>query len=320
MFQRNSQSILAIDLATDAVRALDVRIRHGNLTVNAFASQAIGAGTTDNLPDRHLAALDQLVTTHHLRSRRCFVAMPTSLVVTRTVQLDHNKALSPEEQVRWTLQNCIAFDPRDLVFDFWPISEDAANGRAREILVVATQASIVHRYLQGLERLTLTCVHLDVAPCAMASLIAHTASNKEAMIGTVVLCENVGFFAITEKQRVLFWRPFDLPANRGAAVVQASLERVGDEVSKCVSHMVGSMHIDNMAELLIYGHGSDDLAVTEYLKNRFHLPVRSPSPFEALPAEAISAELVQSMQHNVATRYCTAVGLAMQQSGGPDHG
>ena len=154
----------------------------------------------------------------------------------------------------------------------------------------------------------------------MASLVALTANNSDAMIGTVVLSENVGFFAITEKQRVLFWRPFDLPANRGTSVVQASLERVGDEVSKCVSHMVGSMHIDNMAELLVYGPGSSDMAVTEYLKNRFHIPVRSPSPFEILPETSLPADLQRTLEHSVATQYCTAVGLAMQHSGGPDHG
>jgi Tfp pilus assembly PilM family ATPase len=320
MFKQNSQNILAVDLATDAVRVLDIRLRHGVPEIKALASQTLAPGTSDALPDRHLAALEQLVAAQRLRSRSCIVSMPTSLVVTRTVQIDHNKTQSADEQVRWTLQNCIPFDPRDLVFDFWPISEDSANGRTREVLVVATQASVVQHYLQGLERLKLTCIHLDVAPCALASLIANTAANRDAMIGTVALSENVGFFAITEKQRLLFWRPFDLPANRGASAVQAGLERVGDEVSKCVSHMVGSMHIDNMAEMLIYGHGSDDLAVTEYLKNRFHLPVRSPSPFEALPAEAVSAEIAQAMPAGIATHYCTAVGLAMQQIGGANHG
>ncbi len=181
----------------------------------------------------------------------------------------------------------------DLIFDFWPVADPRAGTRTRETLVVATQATVVQHYLTGLEKLGLTCGHLDVAPCAMATLIARAAGNTEAMAGTVVIGETTGYFAIVEREKVLFWRPFDVPAAAQKVIssVQAGLDRVGDEISKCVSHMVGSMHLDNLSELLIYGHGSDDAVFTDYLKNRFHLPVRSPSPFDALSADVLSPEL-----------------------------
>ena len=321
MLQKKPDNTLAIDLGPEAVRVIDVKIRKGQTSINSFTSQSIEAGTPETLPERHLSALASLLTTQRFKTHQCIAAMPTSLVVTRTVALDHNKPQTAEEQIRWTLQNCLPFDAKDLVFDFWPISENLPTARTWEVLVVATQASVVHRYLRGMEKMKLTCAHLDVAPCAMASLIALTAANPDAMIGTVALSENVGFFAITERQRVLFWRPFDLPsAGKGGQNIHAHLDRVGDEISKCVSHMVGSMHIDNMSELLVYGHGSEDVVVTEYLKNRFHLPVRSPSPFETLPPAGMPADVQNALQHSVATGYCTAVGLAIQQSGVIGHG
>lgn len=98
------------------------------------------------------------------------------------------------------------------------------------------------------------------------------------------------------------------------AGVQGNLDRVGDEISKCVSHMVGAVHIDHLSELQIYGHGADDMVVTEYLKNRFHLNVRNPSPFEALNAPADTAST------KAATHYCTAVGLAVQDFAGAANG
>ncbi len=313
MLKSKTDSLLTIDLAPDAIRVLDVRVRHGVPTVTSFASAEVPGGTPETLPERHLVALGDVIARNHLKSRSCIAAMPTTMVVTRSLQVDYTKDQTTDEQIQHTLKNCLTFDSQDLVYDYWPITELAATGRPKDILVVATQASVVKRYLAGFEKLKLSCTHIDVAPCAVASLIRGNAGNPDAMVGTVAIAKNTGFFAISEKGKVLFWRPFELPVARGG--IQGSLDRVGDEITKCVSHMVGSLQFDNISEMLVYGHGSDDASVTDYLKNRFHLPVRNPSPFEALPASSMSGELRESIQANVATHYCTAVGLAMQPSG-----
>ncbi len=315
MFSKTTENVLAIDLAPDSVRALDVRFRKGRPQVQAFANQSVAPGGTETLPERHLEALGSLISTHRLKARTCFAAMPTNLVVTRSVAVDPSKPQPPEEQVRWTLQNCIPFDPRDLIFDYWPAGNPAANSRTKDVLVVGAQASVVRRYLAGFEKLRLTCAHLDVAPCALAELISRVTGGSDAIVGTVALTDTGGYFAIVERQRVLFWRPFELPANKGPANGTAAMDRVGDEISKCVSHMVGSMQVDHMAELLMFGNGSDDGAFSDYLHSRFHVPVRSPSPFDSLPPDAMSAEVRAAVQPAVATHFAAAVGLAMQPGG-----
>src|SRR5262249_25447824 len=148
--------------------------------------------------------------------------------------IDPAKPQSTEEQIRVTLQNIMSNDSRDLIFDYWPISDAAPQNRASEVLVVATQGSVVNRYLKGFTALGLNCTHLDVGPCALASLVVSLQKN-DAMVGTVALAEGLGYFAVVEKQRVLFWRPFELGTGKPA---QTNLNRVGDEISKCVSHMV----------------------------------------------------------------------------------
>jgi len=320
MFNKQNQNALAIDLANDAVRVLDVKFRRDIPCISAFASQSVAPSTEkggglDTLPERQLAALESLLATHRLKSRRCIVAMPTSLVVTRAVAIDSTKPQPADEQVRWTLQNCLPFDPKDLIFDFWPVSEPQPNARVREVLVVATQASVVQRYLSGFEKLNLTCSHLDVAPCALASLVCKTATT-DGMIGTVALGESSGYFAIVEGSKVLFWRPFELPnGQKAVAAAKAGLDRVGDEISKCVSHMVGTMQVNPMTELLVFGHGSADPVFTDYLKNRFHLNVSAPSPFDSLPEESMNPNIKSAVQADVATHFAAAIGLAMQPAG-----
>lgn len=315
MFNKKPDNVLAVDFATDAVRVLDVRFRKGDPSITAFATQSVAAGTTENLPERHLEALGSLLTTHRLKSKQCIASMPTALVVTRSVAVDPSKAQPEDEQVRWTLQNCLPFDPKDLIFDYWPAGNPGANSRTRDMLVVAAQASVVKRYLAGLEKLKLTCGHLDVAPCALAGLISRLASSPEAIVGAVALTETGGYFTIVERQRVLFWRPFELPTGKSATSSTAAMDKVGDEISKCVSHMVGSMHVDHMAELLMFGHGAEDPAFSEYLQGRFHLAVRSPSPFDSFTNEAMSSDLRSAVKPAVSTHFAAAVGLAMQPAG-----
>lgn len=320
-FGSKKDALLAIDLATDAVRVLDVRLRAPEPIIQAYASQSIEAGPVTSLPERHLEALRSLLNNNRFSTKNVFAAMPSALVVTRSVALDAQKNQSDEEQVRYTLNNCLPFDAKDLMFDYWQTSPPQNGNRTRDVLVVATQASVVQRYLTGFEKLGLDCSHMDVAPCALATLIKRTASQPENMIGVVALSETGGFFSVVENNKVLFWRPFDLPAsaaNKSNAGIHNSLDRVGDEISKCVSHMVGSMHLDNMNELQLFGTGADNMVVAEYLKNRFHMPVRNPSPFDALSNNACPPAIREALGNAAASHYCTAVGLAMQ--GAAAHG
>ena len=241
--------------------------------------------------------------------------MPTNLVTTRSVLVDPGKPQSMEEQILATLQAIQTHDPRDLLFDSWEVSAAPQKNRPYEVLVVAAQRSVLVRYLDGFKRLRLNCTHMDVGPCAVANLIGKVAPQQDGMLGVVVLGEGIGYFAVIEKQRVLFWRPFEMPENRQ----QAGLERVGDEISKCVSHMVGSLQFDGMTDIFLFGQNAHDDGFMSYLKTRFNLQVRSPSPFEALPQSAMPAELRSSVQLSAATHYAAALGLAFQPIGG-SHG
>src|ERR1035437_2685082 len=98
--RKKTENTLAIDLATDAVRVLDVRFRRGVPQILAFASQSVAAGSAESLPARQLSALAGLLATHRLKTRQCIAAMPTSLVVTRAVAIDKSKNQPDDEQVR----------------------------------------------------------------------------------------------------------------------------------------------------------------------------------------------------------------------------
>ena len=266
------------------------------------------------LPQRHLAALEKALAGHRNHAKQCVAAVPTNLVTTRSVLIDPSKAQPPEEQIKQTLQNILSYDSRDLLFDFWTVSKPDGKSRNYEVLVVATQRSVLNTYLAGFKKLKLQCTHMDVAPCALASLIARLVPQSETPVGTVAIGETLGYFAVVEKQRVLFWRPFELPPPKNGHV--SGQERVGDEISKCVSHMVGSQHLDGMTEVLAFGAGAQDPAFVDYLATRFNLQIKSPSPFEAIATNAIPQDIQSALAGAAATHYATALGLALQPIGG----
>jgi len=54
--------------------------------------------------------------------------------------------------------------------------------------------------------------------------------------------------------------------------------------------------------------------------NRFNLQVRTPSPFDSLASDSLPAEIKSSLQPTSATQYAAALGLALQTTGGANHG
>ena len=313
MFNGSKDSLLAIDLSPEVVRVLDVTIRRGSPVVGAIASGPLAEGDLESLPERQLDALDKLITSGRMKRGNCVAAVPTNLVTTRSIIIDLAKPQSPEDQVQHLLQNVSTCDARDMLFDFWETTSASEKQRTYEVLVVATRKSVIHRYLNGFKKLKLSCSHLDVSPCAMASLLARLVS-AESMVGTVVLGQTLGYVAVVEKQKVMFWRPFELPAQKNGA--QGGLERVGDEISKCVSHMVGTLHLDSIMDIYLFGSGAQDESFGNYLSQRFNMRVKCPSPFELFKDEKVSADLQAVMQSPASSQYAAALGLALQPTGG----
>ncbi|HEY4330235.1 MAG TPA: pilus assembly protein PilM [Phycisphaerae bacterium] len=317
MLKKSPDSLVAIDLAPDALRILDVSVRRGEPIIRAIGTETLPEGKTDTLPERHLEALKKLLEVHRIKTRNCVAAVPTSLVTTRSVMIDPSRSQTPEEQIKLTLQNILTYDARDLLFDYWKVTEPK-NNHAYEVLVVACQRTVVHRYLNGFKKLKLACIHMDVAPCALAPLLAKLMPKQENMIGAVALGETMGYFTVVEKDRVLFWRPFELPPPKSGQ--HSGLERVGDEISKCVSHMVGSQHLDSLQEIVLFGNNSQDAGFASYLVTRFNLQVKAPSPFEFLPANGMPADLRTALQRTAASHYAAALGLVLQSASGGSHG
>ncbi|MEI8196946.1 MAG: pilus assembly protein PilM [Phycisphaerae bacterium] len=316
---RQAPNLLAVDLGIDAIHVLSARTSRGKVQVEDLACETLPAGLPATLPDRHLEALGGILSKLRLRSRRVVAALPTNLILTRTIRLDPGQEQTTEERIIWTLQNCLPFDPRDLVFDYWPVGED--HGKGQEVIVVATQASLVERYLNGFEKLKLQCVHLDVVPCALGALIARTVQPADSPVCTLALTAGQGFFGVAERGKILFWRPFELAGTGSQTELgQKHLERIAEEVARCFTHIAGSMPLEKLSQMMLFGQWSDNPALGNYLGNHFHLPTRNPSPLQALGTDGLSAAAQQTATQAQSTHYAAVVGLTLQYSGGVHHG
>lgn len=314
MFKKTANSYLAIDLAPECVRVLEVAPRRGAPCIQALAREPLGEGAAVTLPERHMAALERILSPRLMHARQCVAAMPTSLVTTRTVSIDPAKPQTPEEQIGQTLNAILPGDAQDVLFDFWNVTQPGEKSRAYEVLVVAAQRTIVRRYLDGFHQLKLLCTHLDVAPCALASLMGRLLPQQKCMLGTVALGETLGYFAMVDNQRVLFWRSFEMPPAKNGP--QSARERIGDEISKCVSHMIGAQHLDPLEEVILFGKNAHESSFGDYIASRFNVRIKTPSPFESIDASDMSLAVNSTLQDGAAVDYAVALGLAWQGAGG----
>lgn len=319
LFTKRNTNALAVDLSLDAVRLVSIRRTRGQIQIEDLATHTLPEGPVNTLPERHLSVLAEMLSSLRLRATRIVAALPNNLIITRALRLETEHRQSIEERIVGALQNCIPFNPQDLVFDHWPVGEPNAKGQ--EIIVVATQASIVNQYLQGFEQLKLQCVHLDVAPCAVSSLIAHSVHGTGPVCALVVN-GNQGYFAISENSKILFWRPFDLnvATEQAAELNPKTLERMAEEISRCFTHIASNMPLDKISEMMLFGRWSADPTLSGYLADHFHVPTNNPSPLDALGPTGLSPVARQTADSATATQYATAVGLALQYSGGLLHG
>jgi hypothetical protein len=154
----------------------------------------------------------------------------------------------------------------------------------------------------------------------LGTLMAQTVRHADTPVCTLVLAGGQGYFAVAQAGQILFWRPFDLGATaRVPEPTEKHLERVSEEIARCLTHISGSMPLDKLGEMMLFGQWSQVPALGQYLTNHFHIAARSPSPLDTVSPQALSEE-ARRTDPAAQTHFATAVGLALQFAGGVAHG
>jgi len=316
------RNAVGLDVGTTAVRAAELSVRRGQITLERFGQVALPVGAVVDGevadPDAVGAALRRLWRQARFGSRRVIMGVANQRVVVRMVDLPWMELDELRRSLRFQVQEYIPIPVDDAELDAHLVGEHEGGGgqRLMRVLLVAAQKEMVAGHLRAATRAGLEPVGVDLTPFALLrSLVPEGAAvfeeNGEALVDVGARVTNVvvhsagtprfvrillmGGQDVTDAIREGLELDHDgaertkLEAVAGTAresavdrIVEQGMAAFADEIRGSLDFYRAQADAVPLARVMVTGGGSRLWPLTERLQAALNLPVEGGQTLRSL--------------------------------------
>ena len=347
MFGRN-KSLVGLDIGSNAVKAVELRVSGKSHKVVAFARQEMapdsivdgaiidGAGVAD--------AIRRAFERAGTNTREVAASLSGNAVIVKKISLPQMTDAELAESIRWEAEQYIPFDVQDVNLDYQVLEGEGAKN-TMDVLLVAAKKDKIADYTGVIAQAGRVPVVVDVDAFAIQNAFE---ANYDIEPGVVTVLMNVGASAIninivsgsssifTRDMSVggnayteALQREFNLTFERAEQVKQGTstdtvrfddvrpvLKSVTDsvllEIQKTFDFYKATAPSDRLDRVMVCGGGSRVEGFADALADRFGIPVETLDPFRRIAFDAARAGVPAD---EAAATAVVAVGLALRRGG-----
>ncbi|WP_026287645.1 pilus assembly protein PilM [Thioalkalivibrio sp. ALJ24] len=346
---KSRPALLGVDVSSAAVKVLELG-RHGKgYRVEAFAVEPLPDGVMVDKVCQDTeavgAALGRAVKRSGSRLKQCAMAVPSSAVITKTIQL--SASLSDAElegQVFVEADQYIPYTLDEVNLDFQVLGPNEKNPQMRDVLVVASRRENVESRIAIAEAARLSVELVDVEAYAIehaAERLREQIPDRESkpMIAIVDVGSSVtAVYVVSQTEGVVYTREQnfggrmlteeimrrynmsyqeagsakmsgDLPADYVGEVLEPFKQTMMDQIQRLLQYFYVTRPQDTIDHVLLGGGCAAIPGVDEMLEEVTSTPVSVANPFRGM---ALARRINQQRFTNDAPALLTACGLALR--------
>ncbi|WP_026279590.1 MULTISPECIES: pilus assembly protein PilM [unclassified Thioalkalivibrio] len=346
---KSRPALLGVDVSSAAVKVLELG-RHGKgYRVEAFAVEPLPDGVMVDKVCQDTeavgAALGRAVKRSGSRLKQCAMAVPSSAVITKTIQLSASLSESElEGQVFVEADQYIPYTLEEVNLDFQVLGPNAKNPQMQDVLVVASRRENVESRIAIAEAAKLSVELVDVEAYAIEHaserLMEHIPDREnKPMVAIVDVGSSVtAVYVVSQTEGVVYTREQnfggrmlteeimrrynmsyqeagsakmsgDLPADYVSEVLEPFKQTMMDQIQRLLQYFYVTRPQDTIDHVLLGGGCAAIPGVDEMLEETTSTPVSVANPFRGM---ALSRRINQQRFTNDAPALLTACGLALR--------
>ncbi len=346
---KKRQALLGVDFSAAAIKVLELSRSGNGYKVEAFAVEPLPDGAVVDKECRDSgaigAALERAVKRSGTRLRHCAMAVPSSLVITKTLRLSSSLGeVELEGQVSVEADQFIPYNLEDVSIDFQVLGKNASNPELVDVLVVASRKEHVQSRVAIAEAANLTADLVDVEAYAVehaSSLLLDQLPDREQK--PVVAVVDVGaqvtsVYVMSQEHGVIYTREQDfggrllteeimrrydmdmqqaghakihgeLPPDYAVSVLEPFKQNMMDQVQRLLQYFYVTRPQDTIDQIFLGGGCAAIAGIDEQLEEMTGTPVAIANPFQGM---AIARRVNQQRFLNDAPATLAVCGLAMR--------
>ncbi len=297
-------------------------------------------------------ALKHLLRSQPFKGRQCVLSLPAETTFVQHIKMAKMPADQLTSSLQWELQGKLPYDPSKAIIRYVVAGEVYSGDEVKqELIVLAAGRHVVESHLALARRVKLTCVGVNVEPCAIVECFARLFHGADAGqratlfldIGSASTQVVIGHGAKLAFAKNLFigGSKFDqviadgmhIPLadaqalrrgpSEGADAVAAqqllaeTLRDMCSELTHCVQYYESVFHNQPLERVVFLGGQAYDKYVCLHLAQHLALPAQIGDPLARVRRGAETNSQVSAAGEGSLPDWAVAVGLSLGAAAGP---
>lgn len=348
-FNFKGPKLLGLDVSSSAVKLLELSQTNGQHRVESFGIAPLPVDAFDEnrlyQPQAITDAVTKLIETCRPDANAAAIAINSSLVITKVVQVDASLSETEiEQQIR--LQEApriLPFPMEEVSLDFEIMGPNHYNEAQLDVLIAASRAEHVEGCVAAIEASGLDVKVVDVESYAMERAFQKMcaqlqSSDQDATVAIIDIGSALTKITVLHNLQTVYYRE-EMFGSRllteaiqqhfGLSLAEAGLAKkngsLGEEYVKTVlepfrqslvplvrrslQFFFSASHFDHVDHILLAGGGALTVGLEEVLTDQIGIPTSIANPFANM---SMSSNVNPGRLHNDAPTLMIACGLALR--------
>ncbi|NWK61043.1 pilus assembly protein PilM [Acinetobacter sp. SwsAc3] len=346
LYRKPSKGLIGVDISSTSVKVLELSVKNNRYWVESYALVPLPEGSVveKNIlnPEAVGDALERAVNLANVQSTDVALAVPTSMVITKIIEMDADMNDDEREiQIRDDAEQYIPFPLDEASLDFEVLPDRLANPNRVNVLLVATRIENVEARAEALELGGLTPKIADVESFAIENAfkvfsdtlpmgvntvgildIGHTMTTLSVMKNNKVIYTREQVFGgkqLTQEIQNRYGLSFEeagrakksrtLPDDYDIEVLEPFLEAVVQQAARSLQFFFSSSQFNEIDHILLAGGNANIPGLAKLLQQKLGYRVTIANPFLQM---GFSPQIDIKKIENDASSLMVACGLALR--------
>lgn len=346
LYRKPSKGLIGVDISSTSVKVLELSVKNNRYWVESYALVPLPEGSVveKNIlnPEAVGDALERAVNLANVQSTDVALAVPTSMVITKIIEMDVDMNDDEREiQIRDDAEQYIPFPLDEASLDFEVLPDRLANPNRVNVLLVATRIENVEARAEALELGGLTPKIADVESFAIENAfkvfsdtlpmgvntvgildIGHTMTTLSVMQNNKVIYTREQVFGgkqLTQEIQNRYGLSFEeagrakksrtLPDDYDIEVLEPFIEAVVQQAARSLQFFFSSSQFNEIDHILLAGGNANIPGLAKLLQQKLGYRVTIANPFLQM---GFSPQIDIKKIENDASSLMVACGLALR--------
>ena len=346
LYRKPNKGLIGVDISSTSVKILELSVKNGRYWVESYGLSPLleGSVVEKNIlnPEAVADALERAVNIANPQSQNVAVAVPTSMVIHKVIEMDADMTEEEREvQIRMDAEQYIPFPLDEVSLDFEVLNDKLAMANRVSVLLVATRFENIESRVEVLEIAGLSPKIADVESYALErafDVFSDTLPIGVNMVGVLDIGHTMTTLSVVQKGKIIYTREQvfggkqltqdvqnryglsyeeagrakkdrTLPDDFETEVLMPFLEAVVQQAARSLQFFFSSSQFNEIDHILLAGGNANIPGLAKLLQQKLGYRVTIANPFLQM---GFSPQIDLKKIENDAPSLMVACGLALR--------